>query len=449
MSGASKARVGETLASKSFLFRVASTVDGKTTVLLKTPNLQEAQATFAKRAKAARDAGTQEMVYLDKFHVEEREVWAQRYNWSQPVKPLSIRFSARKTGKLRILYVPLEIPVWTGARGWAYIANLAYARAFADLGHEVTVLNTEAIRYRELVSASKWDQVWTHVHFRHATDHYYREWLADAAPVRVGLAGETVFYGADEALASPWYREQTRAFHDWRPFLTHCALVAPSDVPKSAGMGIPSTVWRQSVPRSLVRPVNERPRVPHGIFVGAAYPPRDGWVFHPALKSLLAKPVHPEGKWLGPAFNRSHGYLHGWMNSVGSFPELALKLYHARVGQLRYRAEKAFIGAIGQGSCVIHLPSMVKGYSSRVFEGAAAGRPVVSWQVPGEDDVFEIGTEILQYEDSPEALAEMIRRVQREPAWANEIARRARARLLADHTTEKRTADLVRWVTDG
>ena len=41
--------------------------------------------------------------------------------------------------------------LWVAGRGWTYSANLAYARALADQGHEVTVLNTEAIKYRDLI----------------------------------------------------------------------------------------------------------------------------------------------------------------------------------------------------------------------------------------------------------------------------------------------------------
>lgn len=456
------AKPGELRRSQVFVHRVISTLGDRTTILYRGEDRPEAMRVFEVAAKKARDAGTEEKIALDDFTVEERETWTARQNLSTPPKPVSIRRTA-KGGKLRILYAPLETPVWTSARGWTYSANLAYAKALRDLGHEVTVLNTLTIQYREaLKNGGPFDQVWTHVHFRHATDHYYREWLANAAPVRVGLSGESVFYTEEQKLSSPWYAEQTKAFEDWRPFLTHCAFVGGKDSVNAredsrrgrwkANPELRIGEWKQAVPRAFIGPVIEKPKTDLGIFCGAAYAPRDQWIFHPALRKLLAKPRAPEGPGFDAKFLRTHQMIHTWMKAIGAFPDAALALYHARLSSLRAYAARKFIQAIGQGSCVVNLPSMVQAYSGRVTEGMAAGRPVVSWAPAGDEGLFDhlpgAGQEIVHYGDSPESLAEAIEAMQRDPARANRIAANARAKILAEHTVEKRTADLVAWACD-
>ena len=100
----------------------------------------------------------------------------------------------------------------------------------------------------------------------------------------------------------------------------------------------------------------------------------------------------------------------------------------------------------------MNLPSMVKAYSGRVVEGMAAGRPVVTWAPAGELEVFDAnpgpGQEIVHYGDSPESLAEAIERMQKDPEQATRIARNARAKILAEHTVEKRAADLAAWASE-
>ena len=442
-----QAKPGEMTRSKVFVYRVASTSNGITTVLHRSEDNFEARRVFEEHASAERARGGPAKIVMDQFAVEERETWCMRFNWSAPPKP-PVNRNIPGT-PLNILFVPFEIPQWPAARGWTYCANLAYADALRSLGHKVTVLNTLTIQYRELLRKKQtFDQVWTHVHFRHATDHYYREWLADAAPIRVGLAGESVFYTEQAKLESPWYAEQSKAFEDWRPFLTHCAFVNPADAEKARSKELRTTGWRQGVPERMVGQVVERPLSDRGVFCGAAYPPRDRWVWHPALRTLLAKPRPPEGPSFDGKFERAHAYVHAWMRGVGSFPDLALDLYHRRMSRLRRQAAGAFIRALGQGSCVVNLPSMVQAYSGRVVEGMAAGRPVLSWAPASEAGLFEPDREIIHYGDTPEELAEAIVRVQKDRAWANDVARVARLKVLAEHTVEKRTLGLLAWACE-
>lgn len=77
--------------------------------------------------------------------------------------------------------------------------------------------------------------------------------------------------------------------------------------------------------------------------------------------------------------------------------------------------------------------------SVRLFEAAACGVPVVSDRWPGIDDIFVPGQEILVADSADDVLLFMSS-LGRDEAAA--IGRRARERVLAEHTAERRVAQL-------
>jgi spore maturation protein CgeB len=86
------------------------------------------------------------------------------------------------------------------------------------------------------------------------------------------------------------------------------------------------------------------------------------------------------------------------------------------------------------------------GYSPsvRLFEAAACGTPIISDPWPGLDDFFIPGQEILVANSTGDALA--ILRDLSEPQ-ARELGRRARERVLAEHTASHRAAELEALIT--
>lgn len=83
--------------------------------------------------------------------------------------------------------------------------------------------------------------------------------------------------------------------------------------------------------------------------------------------------------------------------------------------------------------------------SVRLFEAAACGVPLISDAWPGIEEFFEPGREILLCETTEEALA-LIRELPEDDRLA--IGRRARARVLADHTAQRRADELDRHARD-
>ena len=102
---------------------------------------------------------------------------------------------------------------------------------------------------------------------------------------------------------------------------------------------------------------------------------------------------------------------------------------------------------------MINFPSFGKIYTGRVYEGMAAGRPVITVKLddrPLLETFFEDGKDILLYpKDNPSRLAEQIKRILREPEFGQRLAMKARDKLLRFHTTEKRVCQILDWVATG
>jgi spore maturation protein CgeB len=87
------------------------------------------------------------------------------------------------------------------------------------------------------------------------------------------------------------------------------------------------------------------------------------------------------------------------------------------------------------------------GYSPsvRLFEAAACATPVISDSWPGLDRIFEVGSEIVVAHSADEALA-VLRETSEEDRIA--IGQRARARVLAEHTSERRAEQLESYAVE-
>ena len=112
-----------------------------------------------------------------------------------------------------------------------------------------------------------------------------------------------------------------------------------------------------------------------------------------------------------------------------------------------------YLDGLREGSAVVHLPSYCKVYNSRVYEGMAAGRPVITSRGSGRprlDGIFEEGKDLLTYSaDDPQALAKHIRSILDNPECGHAIALRARDKLLRFHTTEMRVRQILDWIATG
>ena len=118
-----------------------------------------------------------------------------------------------------------------------------------------------------------------------------------------------------------------------------------------------------------------------------------------------------------------------------------------RITHLEPKKHRAFYNAQRFTLNVTRADMIRAGYSPsvRLFEAAACGTPIISDQWAGLDEFFESGREILvasTTEDVMEILREM------PESDAREIGRRARERVLAEHTAAHRAAELVAYIEE-
>ncbi len=107
----------------------------------------------------------------------------------------------------------------------------------------------------------------------------------------------------------------------------------------------------------------------------------------------------------------------------------------------------AFYGSAPLTLNVTRRPMAEMGWcpSARLFEAAACGVPVLSDPWPGLDDFFRPVTEILVARSADEALAA----IDATDAELARIGRAARDRALAEHTAERRAAELEALIEDA
>jgi L-malate glycosyltransferase len=124
---------------------------------------------------------------------------------------------------------------------------------------------------------------------------------------------------------------------------------------------------------------------------------------------------------------RSHGTA-CTLVLVGDGPErLALEHRAERLGvDVRFLGVRTDIGPLLSRADVVVLASLEEGMSNAVMEAMAAGRPVVATEVGGTGELLD-GRGVLVPPACPDALADGIERVLSDPAFAADLAAKARA----------------------
>jgi spore maturation protein CgeB len=155
----------------------------------------------------------------------------------------------------------------------------------------------------------------------------------------------------------------------------------------------------------------------------------------PALERLMLEPAR---KW-----------QEGRFCVAGSLypPEIEWPANVTRIEHLPPAEHRKFYNAQRWALNVTRADMVRAGYSPsvRLFEAAACGTPIISDRWTGIETIFEAGSEILIADSSDEALQMMrdIPESQRE-----RIGQRARARVLADHTAERRAEQLETYAME-
>lgn len=366
---------------------------------------------------------------------------------------------------MRILFVMLEFSNWQQARSWSYCSNFALAEALRTAGHDVTVVPAIAnfdptshlswlSHAPKILTAERYDQAWVSlVHNRF--DEPFWEWLEGVAPVRLALVAEALTYSTEDCEAIPGLRERAALVEPQLKHFTH--LTNPDELECDAltSKGYRTFLLRGSVPAALIAREPARWRDPRAASSGTVYGKRAAFLTDSRLTGKLVKPPSPEDRsGLDKRFDAANlaalQSLHATVER-GARPTAAQIAEHARqLSQVRRQIFAAWVTFLGDWFALVALPSFLRAYPGHVYEGMAAGRPVIAWRVPDRPRLaalFNEGQEILLFDpNAPGELARCIERLREDPGLADYLANNALTKLQAGFTTERLVESILEWI---
>src|SRR5574340_7461 len=192
----------------------------------------------------------------------------------------------------------------------------------------------------------------------------------------------------------------------------------------------------------------------HAVFHGTPYGRRQSWMTNPILKDRLhcAKSSHPQTR-NQRLFDELQQTAARFLEEGQRVTAAAMNEYVQALQHIRLAEFSDWMAQLPQWPAIVNLPSLAKFYGGRVFEGMAAGRPVISWDIPshpGNRALFEPDKEILLFHpDDPATLAKHIDRILHDRSFADSLAQRAQDRVTRYHTAERRLRSTLDWIRTG
>jgi hypothetical protein len=356
----------------------------------------------------------------------------------------------------RVLCLFLEFDWWETARPLTYPAQLGLEEGLRANGcRPLTVTTPWLPRLKEICGAERFDQVWVEIVHQKALDDGRLGFLAELAPVRVGFVLESTRYDAATYAASSHYRTREGTVRHRLKFLTHTVVTDELDAAEIDAAGdVRACWWPQAVPRRFVADRPGAPGTGPAIFRGSLYGDRIALARDRRLDGLLAvrRPLE-HGTIYPKLFDRLQMSAAAWAERGLPRPRAASTVHLFLLRRLRRRVFRRWMDALHADPVVVNLPHAVGAYPGRVVEAMAAGRPVVTWDVPGRPrnrSLFEDGAEILLFSGTePAALASALRRLQRDPTLASTLATNAWQKVRRAHTIERRVQQILAWTDTG
>lgn len=371
---------------------------------------------------------------------------------------------------LRILFIPLEFQEWSRARHLSYASFLGLEEAFLANKMDVTTLPAN-VRHsawesdvhqpgywleslRMLCRGRKFDQVWVEiVHARLNED--ILSFLSESAPIRVALVGESLECGKEVGERHPRLGSRKALVEGRLHAFTHAIVADERDAADLNARAVIQALWApQSIPERFIDSSDSTGPAQTSYLCEPSERELAPWADKGRLGSLLSiLPVPAASAKLAENFDSIHSRL---AVAPDSLPETSWEKVYAYLDAWRTLRSESFrlrLQGLASGAAVVNLPSYFQGYSARVFEGMAAGRPVVSWDVPNRPRnraLFLDGEEILLYpHGNPDNLVGHLESLIRDPIAAARIARNARNKIWRFHTSEKRIQQILEWIDSG
>lgn len=370
-----------------------------------------------------------------------------------------------RVGHPKILLVQLEFATWAQAKAWSYLGNFSVEDGLRANGCDCVTLpalsgvpDSSPLSWlhhaKQLLAGQRFDQVWVWLVHNRYSDAFL-EWVAELAPVRVGLIMESLEYSEEDCRRWPHLRDRAAFVKGQIRHMTHvlAADERDADVFNQSGL-VQALFWPSAVPSRFITETIEHPSRREVAFYGELYGERQAWLAMPGLKDILIHPPSAEAATEFPQlFNTLHQQMterfqSGWRPNPAALTEY-VELWRC----LREAIFANWLASLKTWTAIVNLPSLFQSYAGRVVEAMAAGRPVISWEIPNRprtQQLFKDGRDILLYpKDRPAGLKEHVERISRNVTCARDIATAARAELLRSHTAEARARQWLDWIMTG
>lgn len=375
------------------------------------------------------------------------------------------RVQAAPGAKPRALLIQLDFQTWATARPWTYSAAFGVQEGLTANGVECVTVPAIAenpcsspaswvYHAKQALAGQRFDQVWLWL-IHTPLDQAVMEWVAELAPVRVGVLMESLHYDAEDYAWAPQLKLRSAQLAAQLPYLTHVLAPDEQDAADLNARGAAHALWwPPMVPERFILSPSGRPTEPQAVFHGTPYGRRQDWVGSQSLATRLhcAKASQPPTK-NQQLFDQLQQMAAQYLAEGHVVTDAAIREYAKSLQQIRLAEFMEWMAHLTQWPAIVNLPSLAKFYGGRVIEAMAAGRPVISWNIPGHPknlSLFEPEKNILLFpQDEPEALAGQIDRVLHDPAFAASLAQRAQAKIKRYHTAERRLQGTLEWIRTG
>lgn len=369
------------------------------------------------------------------------------------------------SAKPRALLIQLDFQTWARARPWTYSAAFGVQEGLLASGVECVTIPAIAenpcstpaswvYHAKKALAGQHFDQVWLWL-IHTPLDAATLEWVAELAPVRVGVLMESLRYDAEDYAWAPQLRSRQGQLEAQLPYLTHVLAPDEQDAAELNARGLANALWwPPMVPERFIISPAGGPTQSQAVFHGTPYGRRQNWVSHSLLTSRLhcAKAAQPQTK-NQQLFDQLQQTATQFLREGHAVTESAVLEYVQALQQIRLAEFTDWMAQLPQWPAIVNLPSLAKFYGGRVIEAMAAGRPVISWNIPGHPknlSLFEPERDILLFQqDDPGALAQHIDRILHDRAFANALAQQAQNKIRLYHTAERRLQATLEWIRTG
>jgi len=360
-----------------------------------------------------------------------------------------------------ILYIPLEFGTWKDARHWSYTLSWGIEESLTKAGAECLTIpalwgrspddpSSWLHHIKRLCAGKRFDQIWFTANHT-PLDSSLLKWLADQAPIRVGIFCESLRISDEEKrINSDVSRQREETVQRCLSVMTHAIVVDEADVNLLATRGIDAQWLPASIPQFAITDVDDA--VPTGnqaVFYGALYGARKSFLEYPNLTPLLIKPERSleESTDLPVRYDQLQAIIQETLVAQPQQVDQILQKYLEVHRSFRRSGFELWLKTLSTAPVVVNLPQYGFMYSGRVAEAMAAGRPVIAARIANRlktEALFADGRDILLYDqNNPDELAEKILLLLNDRTYARQIALNAQQRLRDDCLIETQIASIL------